>query len=135
VAEARPDLIGRGWPFPPKPAGGRLSYLGEEEKVRQSLWLILATAPGERPMRPRFGCGVHDLVFEPNTAALRGMVQARVREAITRLEPRVDLLDVRVEAPAPDERNRLLIEVDYRLRVNNALFNLVYPLFINEGAD
>ncbi len=128
------DFLGRGWSFPVKPgAGGRLSFAGGEEKIRQSIWLILSTAPGERQMRPDFGCGIHDLVFEPNTAALRGLVQTRVRESLVRWEPRIDVVDVRVETP-PEARNYLLIRIDYRVRSNNAFFNLVYPFFINEGA-
>jgi uncharacterized protein len=128
------DLIGRGWPFPVRPTErGRLVLLGGEEKIRQSLWLILSTAAGEREMRPAFGCGIHDLVFEANTAALRGMVRDKVREALTRWEPRIDLVDVRVETPA-EARNYLLISIDYRVRANNSLFNLVYPFFLDEGA-
>lgn len=129
-----PDFQGRGWNFPvkPGPAGG-LALVGGEEKIRQSIWLILSTAPGERQMRPEFGCGIHDLVFEPNTAALHGLVQARVRDALVRWEPRIDVTDVRVEAP-PEARNYLLVRVDYRIRSNNAFYNLVYPFFINEGA-
>lgn len=125
--------MGRGWPFPVRPIGGHLNYVGGEEKIRQSIWIILSTAPGERQMRPTFGCGIHDLVFEPNTAALRGVVQERVREALSRWEPRIDVIQVRVETP-PDARNHLLIRIDYRVRVNNAFYNLVYPFFINEGA-
>lgn len=129
-----PDFLGRGWNFPVKPgANGRLAFIGGEEKIRQSIWLILSTAPGERQMRPEFGCGIHDLVFEPNTTALHGLVQTRVRESLTRFEPRIDVTDVRVETP-PDARNYLLIRVDYRIRSNNAFYNLVYPFFINEGA-
>jgi phage baseplate assembly protein W len=128
------DFIGRGWSFPVRPGpAGRLAYAGGEEKIRQSIWLIMSTAPGERQMRPDFGCGIHDLVFEPNTAALRGLVQTRVREALVRWEPRIDVTDVRVEAE-PEARNYLLIRVDYRVRSNNAFYNLVYPFFINEGA-
>jgi phage baseplate assembly protein W len=129
-----PDFQGKGWNFPVKPGrGGKLTFTSGEEKIRQSIWIILSTAPGERQMRPGFGCGIHDLVFEPNTAALRGVVQAKAREALTRWEPRIDVLDVRVETPS-DARNYLLIRVDYRTRSNNAFFNLVYPFFINEGA-
>jgi phage baseplate assembly protein W len=129
-----PDFHGRGWNFPVKPGpAGRLALTGGEEKIRQSIWLILSTAPGERQMRPEFGCGVHDLVFEPNTAAMHGLVQTRVRDSLVRWEPRIDVVDVRVEAP-PEARNYLLIRVDYRIRSNNAFYNLVYPFFINEGA-
>jgi uncharacterized protein len=130
----RDDLIGRGWNFPVKPdALGHLAFKGSEEKIRQSIWIILSTAPGERQMRPDFGCGIHDLVFEPNTAALRGLVQQRVKETLTRYEPRIDVTDVRVETP-PEQRNYLLIKIDYRIRSNNAFFNLVFPFFLNEGA-
>jgi phage baseplate assembly protein W len=120
--------------FPVKPSlGGRLQYAGGDEKIRQSLWILLSTAPGERVMSPEFGCGIHELVFEPNTATLRAMVQEKVRAALTRWEPRIDVLDVSTETPA-DARNYLLIRVDYRVRSSNAFYNLVYPFFINEGA-
>jgi hypothetical protein len=108
------------------------SFVGGLEKIEQSILVVLSTAPGERQLRPEFGCGVHDLVFQPNTAALRGLVQATVRAALTRWEPRIDVLDVRVESPA-DERNVLLVHIDYRVRDNNAVFNLVYPLYLDEG--
>lgn len=128
------DFIGTGWNFPVRPGPqGRLTFTSGEEKIRQSIWIILSTAPGERQMRPDFGCGIHDLVFQPNTATLRGLVQAKVRETLTRYEPRIDVIDVRVEAP-PEARNYLLIRIDYRIRSNNSFFNLVYPFFINEGA-
>jgi uncharacterized protein len=139
------NVIGRGWRFPVKPgADGRLHYLGGEaggapsrdedaEKIRQSLWLLLSTAQGERLMLPDFGCGIHDLVFEPNTAALRGTVQVKVMEALQRWEPRIDVLDVLVNSP-PEELNLLNIRIDYRIRSNNSFYNLVYPFFITEGA-
>ncbi|WP_424710026.1 GPW/gp25 family protein [Kitasatospora acidiphila] len=102
------------------------------EKVRQSIWLILATAPGERRMRPDFGCGIHDLVFQANTTALHGVVTQRVRDALVTWEPRIDVLDVTVEAP-PDAANVLLIRIAYRIRATNTAHNLVYPFFLSEG--
>lgn len=127
-------FIGRGWPFPvrPDPLLGRLDWSAHEEKVRQSLWLILSTAPGERPMRPDFGCGVHELVFQANAVAFHGVVTQRVRAALNRWEPRVDVLDVTVEAPIGAD-NVLLVRVAYRLRANNAAGNLVYPFYLDEG--
>ncbi len=127
------SIIGHGFPFPLRPkASGRIEYMGGEEKIRQSIWIILSTAEGERVMLPEFGCGVHDLIFEANTAALRGLVQEKVRESLVRWEPRIDVIDVRAETP-PETRNHLLIRIDYRVRSNNALYNLVYPFFLNEG--
>lgn len=104
-----------------------------DEKIRQSIWLVLSTAPGERQMRPELGCGIHDLVFQPNTAALRGMVRERVRDALVRWEPRITVDDVRVDTPS-GARNHLVIRIDYRVRSNNAVYNLVYPFFLQEGA-
>ena len=134
MADPGADIIGRGWRFPVKPdAQGRLTFVAGEEEIRQSIWIVLTTAPRERQMRETFGCGVHDLVFEANTAALHGLVQEHVRTSLTRYEPRIDLVNVRVEAP-PDQRHILLIHVDYRIRANNAFFNLVYPFYLLEGA-
>jgi uncharacterized protein len=129
------SFLGKGWPFPPRISRDTpLALLGGDEKIRQSIWIILSTAPGERLMLPEFGCGVHDLVFEANTAALRAQVEEKIRLAMLRWEPRIDVLDVRVET-TPEARNYLLIRIDYRVRSNNALFNLVYPFFLNEGAS
>jgi phage baseplate assembly protein W len=128
------ELIGQGWPFPIKPdPNGKLGFLIGEDRIKQSIWIILSTAPGERLMLPDFGCGVQDLVFQPNTAALRGVVQQHVRDALVKWEPRIAVLDVRVETP-PEGRNYLLVRIDYQVLANNSLYNLVYPFFLNEGA-
>lgn len=127
------DFLGKGWSFPLRPtAARRLGWSAGEEKVRQSIYLILATAPGERRMRPEFGCGIHDLVFEANTASLHSRLPHLVREALRRFEPRIDVTDVRIEAPE-EARNFLLIRVDYRIRATNNYFNLVYPYYLTEG--
>ncbi|MGY1636830.1 GPW/gp25 family protein [Geodermatophilus sp. SYSU D00742] len=126
-------VLGAGWRFPVRPGqDGGLALVGGDERIRQSIWLVLATAPGERVMLPDFGCGVHDLVFQPNTAAVRGSVRAEVRDALVRWEPRIDVIDVAVTQP-PDRPEVMLIEVEYRIRSTNAFYNLVYPLFITEG--
>ena len=128
-----PAFLGRGWSFPVRPdASGHLTFSAGDEKIRQSIWIILGTAPGERQMLPEFGCGIQDLLFQPNTAALRGLVQVQVRDALTRWEPRIDVLEVRVEIP-PDGQNYLLIRIDYQVRSTNSIYNLVYPFFLNEG--
>jgi Bacteriophage baseplate protein W len=127
------ELIGWGWSFPVKPgSNGHLVFLDGPEKVRQGIWILLSTAPGERQMMPDYGCGIHELVFQANTAALRGLIESKVRDALIRWEPRIDVIEVRVETP-PEARNFLLIRIDYRLRSNNSFYNLVYPYFINEG--
>ena len=84
-------------------------------------------------MLPEFGCGIHDLVFAPNNAAhARAIVQA-VRTALDPYEPRIDVLDVARREP-PEQPNLLLIRINYRIRANNAVGNLVYPFYIREAA-
>ena len=135
MADLTPSFLGRGWRFPIKPdAQGRLNYVDGDEEIRESIWIILTTAGGERQMLEQFGCDIHDLVFDANTAALRGLVQENVRSALTLWEPRIDVLDVRAESPA-EQRNILTIHIDYRIRANNAIYNLVYPFFLFEGVS
>lgn len=127
------EHLGVGWKFPLAvgPTGG-LELSRYEEDVREAIWIILATARGERQMEPRFGCGIHELVFASINAATVAEIATRVRDALTEWEPRIDLLDVTVEAPAGQE-SLLLIRVDYRIRSTNAFHNLVYPFYITEG--
>jgi uncharacterized protein len=134
VADADPGFLGRGWAFPVvATASGGVAFVSGAASVEQAIRIILETSPGERIMRPEFGCGIWELVMEANTAQLHGRVQARVREALVRWEPRIDVLDVRVDSPA-EKKNVLFIRIDYRIRANNALYNLVYPFFLQEGA-
>jgi len=129
----RRDFLGVGWKFPLQvtPQGG-IAQSGYEQRVEESIYLILGTARGERVMLPQFGCGIHDLVFEPNNSLTRSLVVNRVRESLVRYEPRIDVLEVEVET-TPEQENLMLIRVSYRIRANNALNNLVYPFYINEG--
>ena len=129
-----PGFLGCGWAFPVVAArDGGIAFVSGEVSIEQGLNIVLGTSPGERVMRPEFGCGIWELVMEPNTAQLHGRLQTRVRQALTRWEPRIDVLDVQVTAP-PEQKNVLLIRIDYRVRSNNAAYNLVYPFFLQEGA-
>jgi uncharacterized protein len=112
---------------------GALSTASNNTKIEQSVWLILSTAKKERVMRPDYGCGIHDLVFSPSSPQSVGQIVDQLRRALVAQEPRIDVLDVTGEIP-PGETNLLLLRVDYRIRANNALANVVYPFFITEGS-
>ncbi len=124
------DFLGSGWAFPLRisPTGG-IALSRHEFDIDEAIRIILSTAKGERHMRPQFGCGIHDLVFAPNNATTAGLVETYVSEAIGWWEPRVELLKVLVETD-PDERNKLLINVHYRVRATNDMRNLVYPFYL-----
>jgi phage baseplate assembly protein W len=127
-------FLGSGLGFPIDVDGdGALLVIDQEDSVRQAVWIILATARGERRMRPDFGCGIHDLMFENATTTTAGRVAREVREALRRFEPRIDVDDVSVTAGEGDAT--LLIDVSYRVRATNAAFNLVYPFYLNGGAQ
>jgi phage baseplate assembly protein W len=126
-------FLGVGWRFPPQVTpSGAIATSGQEQKIEESVYLILSTAQRERPMLPAYGCGVHDLVFAPGNPGTVAEISSSVRDALVAHEPRIDVLAVDVEVAA-GQPNVLLIRVGYRVRANNARGNLVYPFFITEG--
>ena len=128
------EFLGQGWAFPVRVnARGGLDWSAGAQSIEEAIWIILATPRRSRIMEPEFGCGLHDYVFAPNNPNTRSIISAEVRAALIRSEPRIDVLAVKAE-PQIDAQNTLLIEVDYRIRANNALRNLVYPFFLNEGS-
>jgi phage baseplate assembly protein W len=128
------DYLGKGWGFPiSKDAKRGITMSLGEESIEEAIWIILATAPGERVMRPDFGCGIHRWVFEVNDAGTIGQVTRDVRDALIRWEPRIDVLDVNTEAKGRGEV--LLINVHYLVRSTNNFFNLVYPFYLTVGSQ
>ena len=128
-------FLGVGWAFPPKlEADGTQTMVAYEEDIRQAILIILGTNPGERVMRPDFAAGLNKFIFEPVNTTTMAMVKTRVEEALIDWEPRIDLEEVKV-ITEPAERNRLLIEVSYRVRATNTLHNLVYPFYLQEGTS
>lgn len=126
-------FLGVGWDFPVGvDAGGDIRRAVYEESVRQSIWIILGTAKGERVMRPDFGCDIYDLVFEVNSASTAGKVVEAVRDALLLFEPRIDVRDVQV-APGGDDGEVLVISIDYEVRATNNVFNLVYPFYLERA--
>jgi uncharacterized protein len=127
------EFIGQGWAFPVRVnARGGLDWSRGALSIEQAIWVILSTPRRSRVMEPDFGCGLHDYVFAPNNANTRALICSEVRTALVRWEPRIDVLAVKAE-PQLDAQNTLLIQTDYRIRANNAVRNLVYPFFLNEG--
>jgi len=126
-------FLGRGWAFPVRPGpDGEIALAAYEEDIRQAILIIMQTNPGERVMRPDFGAGLSALVFEPVNTTTLSLARHRVEQALILWEPRINLADVQVTTDA-NERNRLLIEVNYQVRATNAFYNLVYPFYLLEG--
>ena len=124
------DFIGRGWSFPVRTAAaGGIALVDRDRELEESLRLILSTVPGERPMRPDFGCAIHYFMFSPIDATTGGRIAEEVERAIEMWEPRIDLLGVEVN-PAPNSESTLHIDITYSIRGSNDPRNLVFPFYV-----
>jgi uncharacterized protein len=124
------DILGSGLSFPlgvdPQ---GAVSLARGGEDIEQAIAIILGTAPGERPMRPQFGCAVHDLVFDTIDAAMIGRVESAIRRALDRWEPRIEVTGIDFELTHVSD-GKLVITISYRVRATNEQHNLVYPFYV-----
>jgi phage baseplate assembly protein W len=124
------EILGTGLAFPLSvDSRGGIAMVHEESDIDQAITIILGTAPGERPMRPEFGCGVHDYVFDTIDAGTVGRMEQEVRHALTRWEPRIDVVGLDFDLDGVD-RGVLAIQIDYRIRATNHYRNLVYPFYV-----
>ena len=129
------DFTGRGWAFPVAVnATGGIALVSGDQAIEKSIRLILGTAPGERPMRPEFGCRIHEYLFAPANGATAGDISREVRSALQRWEPRIGVEDVVVSFDARDT-SLLYIDVRYRIKATNDRRNLVFPFYTIPGGD
>lgn len=129
-------FLGRGWHYPPQVnAAGQDVLLAEyEEDIRQAVRIILETNRGERVMRPEFGAGLGDFVFEPINTTTLALIKHRVEEALIAWEPRIRVTQVearRLEASAA----AIEIVIEYQVRATNTFYNIVYPFYLQEGGS
>lgn len=124
------NFIGRGITFPMRvDQSGSIAMGAGADDIDANLKVVLITAPGERVMRPQFGCRIWDLVFEPINANTLGLMSEAVKDAVSQWEPRVDLLDV-VITPDSGDIGRVQIELRFRVKATNDVRNLVHPFYV-----
>jgi uncharacterized protein len=124
------EFIGRGLAFPLGIAnGGGLALVSRTREIEEAIRIIIATSPGERPMRPEFGCGIHDYVFAQADGTTAGLIADEVTVALERWEPRVEVHDVRVDVDDVD-RAVLYVSVSYEIKGTNDPRNLVFPFYV-----
>ncbi|MET0266847.1 MAG: GPW/gp25 family protein [Duganella sp.] len=136
-----PSFLGRGWSFPPTfsngrsgGAGGQVAMVSGADDIRQSLHILLSTAPGERVMRPEFGCGLKNHVFEHVGYGTIVQMKELIERAILFFEPRITL--DRIEISDRDiASGRLDIDLQYTVRMTNTRSNMVYPFYFTEGTN
>ncbi len=124
------EIVGRGWAFPIAmgPQGG-IALTHERNEIEQAIRVILATSPGERVMRPTFGCRLHDLVFAPNNSHTAARARRYVEEALGMWEPRIRVTRIDVH-PDTEETSRLIIEIQYEVKATHDRRSLVYPFYL-----
>lgn len=130
------SFLGRGWSFPPEfeQAGNQVKLVEKELDIRESLFILLSTSPGERLMHPDYGCGLNHFVFEPTTNRLHRKIKDRIEHAILLYEPRIDLIYINIEQ-VPGEEGILYITIDYSIIQTNSRQNMVYPMYLIEGTQ
>lgn len=126
-------FVGAGWAIPlHTDATGGIALSTGTSEIEEAIRLVIGTAYGERPMRPAFGCGIHDYVFSPADAATAGRIAYEVRLSLERWEPRIELMDVQVTVDA-DDQSTMYIDIAYRISGTNDPRNLVFPFYVIPG--
>ena len=124
------EFVGAGLAFPMRTdPTGAIALVTHEQELRESIRLILGTARGERPMRPEFGCGIHDLLFHPANEETAGRAAYEVQVALERWEPRIDIEDITVTYEASNQAV-MYIHIDYKVSGSNDPRNLVFPFYV-----
>lgn len=131
MSEAK-EFLGRGWRYPIcLDFQGRVATSAYEDDIKESIRIILGTSPGERIMRPDFGCGIVDMVFMSLDSLTLGMLESQVIEALLLWEPRIELDKVEAAESSLDQ-GLVEISISYRVISTNNQFNLVYPFYLKE---
>jgi uncharacterized protein len=129
------NFLGRGWSFPPR-FDGKLSQLEMvelDEDVRESLFVLFSTRPGERPTNPEFGCRVHELIWRPMDQATIFLIKEAIEVAVNDYEPRIKIEDINIDTD--EKAGTIFIHVDYTVTKVNVRTNIVYPYYKIEGTD
>ena len=123
-------FVGAGWSFPLRTdATGSIALSSGDRELEEAIALVLGTAPGERPMRPEYGCAIHDFVFAPADATTAGRIAYEVRASLERWEPRIEVTDVEITFD-PGDAATLYVDVRYVQRGTNNPRNLVFPFYL-----
>lgn len=134
--EVDKTFLGIGWSFPPQFDGGAqgVVLVGREEDIRESLYILLSTSPGERPLQPDFGCGLRELMFESITPGAITELKDTIERSILFFEPRITLECIDVDTEE-QHKGVLKIRLNYRVRTTNSRSNMVYPFYFREGTQ
>jgi phage baseplate assembly protein W len=122
-------IVGSGLAFPlTVDRRGGIALAHGATDVEQAIVVILRTIPGERPMRPEFGCDLHGFLFETIDAETISNVDTAVRVALDRWEPRIEVTAIDFDLTEVSD-GKLEVTIGYRIRATSESHNLVYPFY------
>jgi len=136
MSEQHTPFLGRGWSFPPKfkTISKTIEMVTDEEDIQQSLNLLLSTTPGERIMKPEYGCDLQSMVFAQLDSHTEQEIISMITDAILMFEPRITLEEVEVDSSDMLD-GKLFIKIDYTIRKINIRTNIVFPFYLTEGTN
>jgi phage baseplate assembly protein W len=124
------EFLGKGLAFPLRVnARGEIALVSGAHNLDEAIRVILSTKPGERVMRPEFGCRAHELLFEPRTTATEARLKQYVMQALRMWEPRIDVQNVDVFV-SDEVDGALFAEIQYRVKSTHDVRSIVYPFFL-----
>lgn len=129
------SYLGKAWNYPPRldSEDEKTVMVVKEENIRQSLWTLLSTSPGERVHRFDYGCPIKKYLFEKIDTTLQTLIKEEIEKSIILFEPRITLNGVIIEID--QHAGVMTINLDYTVRQTNRRSNMVYPFYLNEGTD
>jgi phage baseplate assembly protein W len=128
------SFLGTGWSFPPEFDTKQAVMLSDEEDIQSSLEILLTTRPGERVLRPDYGCNLDELVFESLTTGFKTYIKDLISTAILYHEPRIEVNKIELDETGELE-GRIIISIEYTVRATNSRYNFVYPFYRAEGTE
>lgn len=136
MGKQKSSFLGQGWAFIPEisESNGETMMVSKEKDIKESLFILFSTSPGERIMHPEYGCNLNKFVFEPITNTLYNRIKDAITHAILLFEPRIKLMDIKIKTDDAQE-NKLEIAVEYTIIQTNSRQNMVYPMYLREGTN
>ena len=130
------SFLGTGWSFPPRfdSSDSSIQMVSDEEDIRESLFLLLSTTPGERITNPEYGCDLRQFIFKPIDSTTIFLMKEVISHAVLMHEPRIVLDEIQVDVPDPRE-GLVFVKLLYTITKVNVRTNMVYPFYINQGTD
>ena len=130
------SFLGTGWGFPPtfNKEGKNAQMVSNEQDIAESIRILLSTEPGERLMRPEYGCNLRKFIFEREDSTFLNELNHLINQALLNFEPRINFIDATVISRDVLD-GQLYIQINYTIIITNTRHNIVFPFYLLEGTN